>query len=355
MKQKIIYILIALTVYVKSWSQERMTGEEYIEAYSEIAIREMERSGIPASITLAQGMLESDNGNSRLATEARNHFGIKCHNDWNGKSIKHDDDHRKECFRKYDSVLDSYRDHSDFLMTGSRYAELFELDPLDYKGWARGLKRTGYATSNTYAAKLIKIIEENDLHKFDLAAGQVAKNERKVKRTVTKPDTSRVIHKRNRINYIVVREGDTYESLRKEMGLMPFELFRYNNITRDSLLYPGRELYIQPKRNQAEAGKLYHTVKKGENLYMISQMYGVKPERLMQMNLMASDTGLVEGQRIALRKKVAGRQERQVRQSDQTDRETDKKNEKPKFKAVKKIKEKVKDKEEETLEFEFNQ
>ena len=157
-------------IHLEAQSAGRMSREEYIEMYSDIAMKEMLRSGVPASITLAQGMLESDNGNSSLAKKSNNHFGIKCHNDWTGKKVHHDDDSRHECFRKYKTVYDSYVDHSDFLMNTSRYAFLFDLDVKDYRGWAKGLKKAGYATSRTYADMLIRIIEENDLHRYDLLA-----------------------------------------------------------------------------------------------------------------------------------------------------------------------------------------
>src|SRR4030042_2172000 len=146
---------------------ERMTRKEYIKTYKYLAVTEMKRSGIPASITMAQACLESGDGNSRLARKANNHFEIKCHKDWSGKKIHHDDDKRNECFRKYKSVYESYRDHSDYLMNQSRYEFLFELDPADYRGWARGLKKAGYAHDPSHTSTLIRIIEENELFKLD--------------------------------------------------------------------------------------------------------------------------------------------------------------------------------------------
>jgi flagellum-specific peptidoglycan hydrolase FlgJ len=148
--------------------------QTYIEKYRDIAISEMKRTGVPASITLAQGMVESNYGQSRLATEAFNHFGIKCHNGWTGATIRHDDDHRNECFRRYRNAQESFYDHSDFLRTGSRYSFLFSLSPYDYKGWAHGLKKAGYATNPDYANMLIRKIEENNLALYD--RGYVADN-----------------------------------------------------------------------------------------------------------------------------------------------------------------------------------
>jgi LysM repeat protein len=255
-------------------------------------------------------MLESDDGNSSLAVKANNHFGIKCHNDWRGKKIYQDDDQRRECFRKYNSVYESYEDHSEFLRTGSRYSFLFELDPVDYKAWARGLKKAGYATNPEYTESLITIIEENDLHQYDLIAigGNTSKETKKAGRNKSsKPgEPKRKILKRNRIDYIVVQEGDTYERLQKELGLLPFEIFKYNDLNRDSLLSPGREIYLQPKRPRAASGNSYHIVKHGETMFAISQMYGVKLDRLYKMNLMNPGTEPAPDQKISLRKKMKG-------------------------------------------------
>ena len=141
--------------------------KDYIKEYNSLAIKEMKRSGIPASITLAQAMLESDNGNSTLARKANNHFGIKCHSSWKGAKVYHDDDKRNECFRKYKSIYSSYIDHSDFITNNNRYQFLFELSLSDYKAWAKGLQKAGYATSRTYAELLIKIIDNNQLYVYD--------------------------------------------------------------------------------------------------------------------------------------------------------------------------------------------
>ena len=286
-----LFIILSFIHPVKVKSQHT-TRQEYIDQYRHWAIDEMKRSGIPASITLAQGMLESNNGNSTLATRGNNHFGIKCH-DWKGKSIRHDDDKKNECFRKYKSARDSYTDHTNFLMNGPRYSSLFELDQTDYKDWARGLKKAGYATSPSYASALIRIIEENELDHFD--SGKVRR--RKVDDTETiaeVPDIDgfeieidhRKILMRNRIDYIIVKEEDTYQSLTRELELMPYELAQYNEIPRDSKLEKGQVLYLQPKRGKASVEFSYHTVEAGETMYDISQMYGIKLKKLYQLNLM---------------------------------------------------------------------
>jgi LysM repeat protein len=275
--------------------------------YSKWAVREMNRSGIPASITLAQGILESNNGNSTLATKGNNHFGIKCHN-WKGKKIIHDDDKKNECFRKYKSAEESYVDHTDFLMGSPRYSFLFELDQTDYEGWAKGLKKAGYATAPRYADMLIKIIEENDLDDYD--SGKRRPQVTDVGDTQELGDVDdfeiemgRHVLVRNRINYIIVKEGDTYQSINKEFDMLPFELAKYNEIPRDSKLTEGQVLYLQPKRNKASVEYRFHTVEEGETMYAISQMYGIKLRKLLQKNLMSEGDEPEPGDTIFLRKK----------------------------------------------------
>jgi len=303
-----LFIIFTLTHTAQVKSQQT-TRQEYIDQYMTWAIDEMKRSGIPASITLAQGMLESANGNSTLATKGNNHFGIKCH-DWKGKSLRHDDDKRNECFRKYKSAKDSYIDHTNFLMNGPRYSSLFELDQTDYKAWAKGLKKAGYATSPTYAGALIKIIEDNELDQFD--SGKVRR--RRTDDTETMAEVTdidgfeieidhRKILMRNRIDYIILKEEDSYQSLTKELEMMPYELAQYNEIPRDSKLEKGQVLYLQPKRGKASVEFSYHTVEAGETMYDISQMYGIKLKKLYQLNLMNAGDEAQVGDEIHLRKK----------------------------------------------------
>lgn len=296
---------------VQAQSNNKITREEYILAYKEIAIAEMNRSGIPASITLAQGMVESDNGNSRLAIKANNHFGIKCHG-WKGKKIYHDDDERNECFRKYKNAAESYIDHTDFLMNSPRYEFLFYLDQTDYKGWAKGLKKSGYATSSAYADALIRVIEDNQLYKYDepvkrkRRTGEIAQADIE---EFTLEIPHRKILTRNRINYIIVQESDTYNGLSEELNMMPFELAKYNEIERNSKLSPGQVLYIQPKRNKASVEFRYHTVEEGETMYEISQMYGIKLHKLYQKNLMKEGPEPEPGDVLWLRKKKEAEEE----------------------------------------------
>jgi hypothetical protein len=281
-------------------SSGRMTRGEYFDTYKDLAVHEMQRSGIPASITLAQGALESGDGNSRLAKKGNNHFGIKCHNNWNGKEIYQNDDSRNECFRQYRSVEDSYRDHSDYLRETKRYAFLFELEPTDYKGWAKGLKRAGYATSSSYASKLIEIIEEYDLHKYDIMVGIEMPTHKKPK-DLPVLTTTRPVFERNRVKYIKAVEGDTYESLTRELNKLKWEFLKYNDANINDCLSPGQFVYIQPKRNKAEAGKPYHIVKQGETMLAISQLYAIKLDRLYDMNLLEPGTEPEPGTRLYLR------------------------------------------------------
>jgi LysM repeat protein len=283
-------------------SSGRMTRLEYFERYAGMAVNEMHRSGIPASITLAQGALESGDGNSSLALQANNHFGIKCHNDWTGKKTYQDDDAKNECFRKYASVEDSYRDHSDYLRTKQRYAFLFELEITDYKGWARGLKKAGYATSPTYADALIRIIEEFDLQRYEKMKADDAVTQRAVRHH--KPEAGHEILENNRVKFIRAMAGDTYESLTRSLGKTDRELPAYNDARKSDSLAVGAVVYIQPKRNKAAAGKNTHTVKEGETLHTISQTYALKLESLRLLNQIAPGTEPETGTVLQLRKAV---------------------------------------------------
>jgi len=308
---------------VVSPSGTGLSADDYINKYKELAVSEMKRTGVPASITLAQGMIESDYGQSRLAREANNHFGIKCHNDWTGPTIRHNDDRRNECFRKYRKPEESFYDHSDFLKSGSRYRALFDFAPTDYKAWAHGLKKAGYATNPDYANMVIRKIEENNLYYFDrgnkvtnatsqsrpaVRASNIVQDSviiemaaPMVNGNVAVSAVSARVMEKNRIQYIIVKDGDTEEKLEKEFQLLKWELARYNEIAGDLILVPGQILYLQPKRNTAEPGKEYHNCTEGETMYMISQKYGIKLKSLYALNRMDEGTEPVAGQKIWLR------------------------------------------------------
>ena len=265
-------------------AEPKMTPEKYIDNFKDEAIKEMLMYNIPASITLAQGMLESGNGNSDLAVYANNHFGIKCHKEWSGPTFTKDDDAKDECFRKYPSVLDSYTDHSQFLKTRSRYAALFELKHTDYKGWAEGLKASGYATDPKYTKRLIELIESYKLYEYDKMEGVP-----NITASVEKPATpdkfeTREILRSHLIKYIIVKPGDSFYKISRDTDKDLWQLYKYNDLTEKDKLVAGQKLYLQPKRNKAE--EPFHTVKKGETMRSISQLHGIKLKKLYQKNHM---------------------------------------------------------------------
>ncbi len=305
----IAVLLVLAGLGLKGQPLDRMSRQEYIGQYADLAMKEMKRTGIPASIKLAQGCLESDNGNSRLARRGNNHFGIKCH-DWTGGTIYHDDDRRNECFRKYGSDYESYIDHSLFLTTKGRYASLFDLRPDDYRGWARGLKSAGYATSRSYAKTLIRIIEENELDRYDamVLEGEYQESgigsEREDSPNAFGYETARTVKLNNRIEYIITRPGDTPQSIREEFDLYPNEFYRYNDLERGVDLDSGMIIYLQPKRRKAPRGNDTHMVEPGETLRDISQEYGVKIRHLRRLNRLEKDEGVQPGMNLNLRRKL---------------------------------------------------
>lgn len=323
MTKKLLYLLIPLVVVsckVRQVPQSTkqpapkyisLDRKEYIKTYKDLAIKEMKRSKIPASIKLAQAMLESDNGNSTLAKKANNHFGIKCHSSWKGGKVYHDDDRRNECFRKYKTVYESYIDHSEFIAKGQRYSFLFDLSPTDYKSWAKGLQKAGYATSKTYASMLIKIIEDNQLYVYDQGGSLAFDESESVSDSghtyLGDIDNFKIytekhrVFSRNRIDYIIVRKGDTFKNITEELGMLSWELYKYNEIEGDIDLVEGQILYIQPKRNKAEHGFDFHEVKAGETMYSISQLYGIKIKKLYEKNLMEEGAEPKVGQKLWLR------------------------------------------------------
>jgi LysM repeat protein len=290
---------------------KQFTREEYIQKFYKLAVSEMQRSGIPASITLAQGCWESGNGNSRLATEANNHFGIKCKSEWRGKTIRHDDDASQECFRKYEHAEASYIDHSNFLMSGSRYGFLFQLDPKDYAAWAHGLKKAGYATDPTYAQRLIKIIEEFKLFVYDeyeenRPMASVAKEKVQVKvqtPVLAKQNSVHKIERRNGLRTIVVAEGDSYQSITKDLKLKDWELFTYNDLEKGTQPRVNEILYIEAKYKKANRAHKQHVVEKGDQMHYIAQRYGLKLKPLLKRNRMKSGDQPTEGDIVYLRNK----------------------------------------------------
>lgn len=280
--------------------KKKITKEDYIKKYCSLAIAEMKRTGVPASITLAQGIHESDCGNSKLATEANNHFGVKCHTSWAGEKIYKDDDQKNECFRKYKTVDESYRDHSDFLTKTKRYAFLFELKPTDYKAWANGLKKAGYATNPKYPELIISIIEENNLNVFDKGITHEKKN------VVAENYIEKITHeinKKNRVEYITIKKGDTFYKLAEEFDHSIRFLHKCNDMDKDDVLKEGQIFYLDKKRNRAERGTDFHIVKKGETMQSISQIYGIKLRKLYRKNNLKKGFEVKAGEKLWLRKK----------------------------------------------------
>lgn len=291
------------------------TPEQYIAKWKEVAVRKMKEHGIPASITLAQGLLESRSGNSILAREGNNHFGIKCTPDWTGGKVFHDDDKKNDCFRKYRSADQSFEDHSKFLER-PRYASLFELKPTDYKGWAHGLKKCGYATDPRYPHKLIDLIERYNLDNLDrgvdvtyASRNSTGKPEAKPVRNHARPDdnmvtignTRPVELSEGRIKFVRARKGETVRDIAVEIQQMPGLVAGWNDMAKDGRLEEGQVVYIQPKRNKSKAQESC-TAQQGETLWGISQRYGVKLKKLAKYNDMGIADPLEPGQKVWLRK-----------------------------------------------------
>jgi len=269
MRRSLFFISIVLfSLGFHGYSQQRITVEEYIGLYKDLAAEEMKKHHIPASITLAQGILESENGNSQLAKKANNHFGIKCHKEWTGKTFHQDDDEKNECFRKYQKPEESYHDHSDFLVTRDRYKFLFDLEMTDYKGWAYGLKQAGYATNPRYPELLIRIIEENGLEQYDEKSRQSSVVSRQSKnhnpnstfnfQHSTLPSVppevfeiagrggnGRIIFVNNGIRFILAREGDDFYKIAAEFNIYAWQLFTYNDMSREDKIAPGQKVYLE--------------------------------------------------------------------------------------------------------------
>ncbi len=313
-KGKKLCMLLAL-IPLALPAQERITLSRYIETYKDIAMQEMRESGIPASIKLAQAILESGFGNSELAVEANNHFGIKCHG-WPGMSYYYDDDEPQECFRKYTDPIQSFLDHSEFLQMRPWYASLFDLDPLDYRAWAHGLREAGYATNPRYAQLLIRLIEEHSLYRFDQKAMQedylvaeetgrpkdkttpaMKEKPREIDREAALP-TQRAIGTFNRISYVIALAGDTPGSLAREMDMRRRQILNYNDMDREQELLPGQRVYLQPKRRRGP--EEFYVAREGDTMASISHTFGIRMENLYRRNDMSLGMEPEPGQRMYL-------------------------------------------------------
>ena len=275
--------------------------QQYIDQYKDIAIEQMLKYRIPASITLAQGVYESGAGKSELTRKGNNHFGIKCHG-WTGRKTYHDDDAKGECFRAYNNAYESYEDHSRFLAKGQRYRSLFNLKTTDYKGWARGLKAAGYATNPKYAEKLIAIIQLYKLDRYDNAKSYDKFFVRHNHDNAAGNDLH-AIHTFNGNYYIKVRKGDTFDSLSKELGISYKKLAKYNERDKHDELVPGEIIYLKKKAKRAPKsykGRL-HYIRKGESMYSIAQLYNIRVKNLYKMNNLSPEYQIKVGDSLRLR------------------------------------------------------
>lgn len=321
-------LLIALLFCLNLPAQQSELVKNYISQYKDLAIAEMQRTGVPASIKLAQGINETMAGTSDLVLRSNNHFGIKCKSNWTGETVKHDDDARGECFRKYPSPENSFRDHSDFLRGNQRYAFLFELDPTDYSGWAWGLKKAGYATNPRYAMALIRTIEDYGLQEYTLIAmGRIQSKENPLVVTeqpgmsgngtttaviipdvspvpaVPGPDYPKGVFKINETKVVYVPKGTSYLALAREYDVDLSKIFEFNEIPRSEEVDRDRLVYLQRKRKTGNSE--FHTVRPGESLHDIAQNEAIRIESLMELNWLRKGDVPAIGEQLSLHRKAS--------------------------------------------------
>ena len=308
MNRRFFILFFSVACFFTSSAQD-MTAREYVEKYKDLAIREMKRMGVPAAITLAQGLLETQNGNSDLVKASNNHFGIKCKSTWTAETVSHDDDARGECFRKYKTAEDSYRDHSNFLRGNARYDFLFDLNPADYKGWAYGLRKAGYATNPRYPEILIKNIEENNLQQYTLEAidevphfdaSQYAddpvKTDTEADVTASVAPISLTI---NGSKALYVAKGTSLLAIATEHHINLEKLLTINDLPKDGLLDKGQYIFLEKKKKEGE--KDFCIAEPNETLYDIAQKYGVALQSLYTYNEITADDYMVAGTKIFLK------------------------------------------------------
>lgn len=297
---KYTYIFVLYVMSQCLLAQKKITPEEYIAAHKEDAVKEMYLHKVPACITLAQGMLESGNGNSPLAKNANNHFGIKCHKEWGGETYIMDDDSANECFRKYNDVLESYSDHSLFLYSRSRYAALFELNINDYKGWCYGLKAAGYATDPKYPQRLIDIIEKYKLHELNIMEN-TPKQDLPSRHVINSDLSIREVYRFNHIKFVIAKENDSFYKIATDFNLELDQILDYNDLSKDDKLSYGQKIYIEKKRRRAL--EPIHVVQKNETLKSISQLHGIRLSSVCKKNHLKPTDKLKVGDVIYLRQK----------------------------------------------------
>jgi LysM repeat protein len=328
-------IAFLLTGFI-SRSQDEAVIQNYISTYKDAAIAEMQRTGVPASVKLAQGIHETMAGTSDLVVKSNNHFGIKCKDTWRGESVSHDDDARGECFRKYKSPMDSYRDHSDFLKGSARYASLFTIDPLDYSAWAYGLKKAGYATNPKYPLIIIKLIEDYHLQDYTLIAmgkkplneetvakapeekkqdaiipaAAVVKQTEQVKNTIPepkKPEYPEGEFKINETRVVYAQMGTSFLGIAQQYNIPLARIFEFNDMTKGEALAKDQLIYLQRKRKTGN--NEFHIVKPGETLLDIAQAEAIRIESLLEYNQLQGQMQPAIGQQLYLHTKAPGRPE----------------------------------------------
>lgn len=289
--RRLLFLFFVTLFNINIIAQQNKAYLDYIHKYAPLAIDQMNRHRIPASITLSQGLLESAAGKSTLATEAHNHFGIKASSGWNGPYVVRDDDAKGEHFRKYNTDAESFEDHSLFLKK-SRYASLFQLDIHDYKGWARGLKNCGYATSPTYADNLIRIIENYQLYQYD--GTKISSQQVTTMVVLSESDRffqSHPVMRCNKKYYIILLPGDNLDTVARVTGKSKRNLLSYNDLPSGVNPAPGSVIYLQKKRTKADRSfrKTPHILQAGQSLYDVAQMYGVRLSSIYKMNKFPAD------------------------------------------------------------------
>jgi LysM repeat protein len=328
-KLSIVTTLLLLTGFLHA---QKITPEQYVNTYKNLAIAEMKRTGIPASVTLAQGLLETESGNSELVQKSNNHFGIKCKSTWTGESVTHTDDAPNECFRKYNKPEESYRDHSDYLSTSPRYASLFKLDAADYRGWCYGLKKCGYATNPRYPQILMGNIEKYNLQQFDngdtaaeletfadakvldqsnsevkaLTIAPVSYNEKAIDNSLKGKVSF------NKLKALFANKGTSLLAIATRADIPLVKLLEYNDLKADGLLKDDQWIYLEKKPK--EGNRDYYVALQTETLYDISQNNGVQLQSLMQLNSMTENETVSKGRKIRLRASAVAASEQPTEQ-----------------------------------------
>ena len=317
MIKRIFSILFTSVCFFINADAQKITPEQYVEKYKDFAIREMKRMGVPAAITLAQGLLETENGNSDLVKKSNNHFGIKCKSSWTAAGVTHDDDAPGECFRSYKDANESYRDHSNYLRGSERYASLFTLKPTDYKSWAKGLRKAGYATNPKYPDILIKNIEQYNLQQYSLAAAnevpviETGKYQNDKEPAVKKSNESsyqiavpsneasdvkpNVI---NKLQYIVGKKGTSLLAIATENDINLNKLLSYNDLSEDGILKNDQIIFLQKKAKKGD--KNFYIVQQNETLHDVAQKNGIQLKYLLEYNQLTEKANLATGLKLNL-------------------------------------------------------